>query len=189
MTSRPCLRPWVRCPWEIESASRLLRIGSGLCKTLDHLRWQVGPGQIIRIGPFLTATATAAAAASIPPLGIDGLHSSSSPRVDQPGLQLTHARVPRARQRGQSTATDESGGDDRSLSPTSEEERLQERRRRNKLASRRLRQKHLDHVSELQSRLEVVMQERDELRLRAAKWEGEVMVLRNLLGNRTHDRS
>lgn len=76
----------------------------------------------------------------------------------------------------------------RSVSPSSQEsddDRLQEKRRRNKLAARRLRQKKMDHMSDLESRLEEMTKERDELRLKAAKWEGEVMVLRQLLGKET----
>ncbi|OOQ83976.1 hypothetical protein PEBR_32227 [Penicillium brasilianum] len=73
----------------------------------------------------------------------------------------------------------------RSVSPSSQDsdgDRLQEKRRRNKLAARRLRQKKMDQMSNLESRLENMTKERDELRLKAAKWEGEVMVLRQLLG-------
>lgn len=76
----------------------------------------------------------------------------------------------------------------RSLSPSSQEsdeDRLQEKRRRNKLAARRLRQKKMDQVSDLESKLEELTKERDDLRLKAAKWEGEVMVLRQLLGRET----
>jgi hypothetical protein len=40
----------------------------------------------------------------------------------------------------------------------------------------------MDQMSDLESRLENMTKERDELRLKAAKWEGEVMVLRQLLG-------
>lgn len=79
-------------------------------------------------------------------------------------------------------------GSARSVSPSSQdsdEDRLQEKRRRNKLAARRLRQKKMDQMSDLESRLEVMTKERDELRLKAAKWEGEVMVLRQLLGKET----
>lgn len=76
----------------------------------------------------------------------------------------------------------------RSVSPSSQEsdeERLQEKRRRNKLAARRLRQKKMDQMSDLELKLEEITKERDELRLKAAKWEGEVMVLRQLLGKET----
>lgn len=73
----------------------------------------------------------------------------------------------------------------RSVSPSSQDsdgDRLQEKRRRNKLAARRLRQKKMDQMTDLESRLEEMTKERDELRLKVAKWEGEVMVLRQLLG-------
>ncbi|KAK1142977.1 hypothetical protein N8T08_007218 [Aspergillus melleus] len=125
--------------------------------------------------------------ASLLPLNLDQSPPVSSLRSDRRGYQPTStlAQPSRARQRCRpNPAAEESWADDGSLSPSSEEGRLQERRRRNKLASRKLRQKHLNHVSDLESRLGVVTQERDELRLRAAKWEGEVMVLRKLLENR-----
>lgn len=72
----------------------------------------------------------------------------------------------------------------RSVSPSSQDsdgDRLQEKRRRNKLAARRLRQKKMNQMSDLEARLEEMTKERDDLRLKAAKWEGEVMVLRQLL--------
>ncbi|PLB51404.1 hypothetical protein P170DRAFT_433414 [Aspergillus steynii IBT 23096] len=113
------------------------------------------------------------------PPEINDSHSSFSQSAAFPSSK--------ARRRGWlSPGAEESGGDDRSLSPAGEEGRLQERRRRNKLASRRLRQKHLDHVADLESRLEAMTQERDGLRLRVAKWEGEAMALRKLLENRTN---
>lgn len=63
----------------------------------------------------------------------------------------------------------------------SEEERIVEKRRRNTMAARRFRQRKQDHVSDLQSQLSKVTQERDDLKLQVAKWEGEVMALRKLL--------
>ncbi|KAI9046066.1 bZIP transcription factor [Aspergillus affinis] len=125
--------------------------------------------------------------ASLLPLNIDQSPAVSSPRSDPRGSQPTFSRSSKVRQRERSSPNAEEWADDGSLSPGSEEGRLQERRRRNKLASRKLRQKHLDHVSDLESRLGAVTQERDELRLRVAKWEGEVMALRKLLENRADD--
>ncbi|KAH8429255.1 bZIP transcription factor [Aspergillus melleus] len=151
------------------------------------------PGIDIPMGELIPAMPESSIAptpimASLLPLNIHQSPPVSSPRNDPRGSQLTSAQSSRARQRCQpSPAGEESWADDGSLSPGSEEGRLQERRRRNKLASRKLRQKHLDHVSDLESRLGAVTQERDELRLRVAKWEGEVMVLRKLLENRTDD--
>ncbi|KAH8697248.1 hypothetical protein BGW36DRAFT_378308 [Talaromyces proteolyticus] len=75
---------------------------------------------------------------------------------------------------------DESTWSDTPSSQDSSEERLLEKRRRNKLAAQRLRQKRQAQMSILESRLEQVTKERDELRLRLAKWEGEVMALRKL---------
>ncbi|PYH76855.1 hypothetical protein BO82DRAFT_358719 [Aspergillus uvarum CBS 121591] len=78
--------------------------------------------------------------------------------------------------------TEESLGSDTPSSQDSEEERIQEKRRRNKMASRKLRQRQVEHVSDLESRLGQVTRERDDLRLQVAKWEAEVMVLRKLVG-------
>ncbi|PYH42921.1 bZIP transcription factor JlbA/IDI-4 [Aspergillus saccharolyticus JOP 1030-1] len=80
------------------------------------------------------------------------------------------------------TSTEESTGSETFSAPDMEEERLQEKRRRNKMASRRLRQRQVEHVSELESRLNQVTEERDGLRLQLAKWEAEVAVLRSLVG-------
>lgn len=126
---------------------------------------------------------------SIPSREINQVHPSSSPRVNShTDSQRTSRPSSRAKQRGwPSPAAEDSGVDACSLSPGSEEERRQERRRRNKLASRRLRQRHLNHVSELETRLGGVTQERDELRLRVAKWEGEAMALRKLLETRANE--
>jgi hypothetical protein len=63
----------------------------------------------------------------------------------------------------------------------SEDERVVEKRRRNTMAARRFRKRKLDHVSDLESKLAKVTEERDELRLQIAKWEGEVMALRKLM--------
>lgn len=72
-------------------------------------------------------------------------------------------------------------GSDTPSSQDSDEEKIAERRRKNKLAARKLRQKKLDQVSELEARLEDVKRERDALRLRAAKSEGELMALRQMI--------
>lgn len=69
----------------------------------------------------------------------------------------------------------------------SEEERQLEKRRRNTMAARRFRKRKQDHVSELADKLADVTRERDDLRLRLAKWEGEVMALRKLLTDRRRD--
>ncbi|KAA8642976.1 hypothetical protein EYZ11_007248 [Aspergillus tanneri] len=93
----------------------------------------------------------------------------------------SHSQSPRTKQRTRRRLITEDSGTSDGSPADSEEERLLEKRRRNKMASRRLRQKHLDHVSDLESRLDRVTQERNELRLQVAKWEGEVTVLRKLL--------
>ncbi|KAJ5111280.1 hypothetical protein N7532_001815 [Penicillium argentinense] len=88
----------------------------------------------------------------------------------------TRTKTQRDRSQRQTTV-----GSDSSSSQDSDEERLAEKRRKNKLAARRLRQKKLDQVSELEAQLEEMKKERDLLRLRAAKSEGEVMALRQML--------
>ncbi|KAJ5965499.1 hypothetical protein N7481_012213 [Penicillium waksmanii] len=72
-------------------------------------------------------------------------------------------------------------GSDTPSSQDSDEEKIAERRRKNKLAARKLRQKKLDQVSELEAQLEDIRRERDALRLRAAKSEGELMALRQMI--------
>ncbi|RAH43441.1 bZIP transcription factor [Aspergillus brunneoviolaceus CBS 621.78] len=80
--------------------------------------------------------------------------------------------------------TEESTGSDNLSSQDSEEERIQEKRRRNKMASRRLRQRQVEHVTDLESRLGRVTRERDDLRLQLAKCQAEVTVLRKLVGQK-----
>ncbi len=56
-----------------------------------------------------------------------------------------------------------------------------EKRKANTLAARRYRQKRVDQMSGLESELKEVKSERDDLKVRCAKLEGEVEVLRALL--------
>ncbi|PWY80718.1 hypothetical protein BO70DRAFT_397010 [Aspergillus heteromorphus CBS 117.55] len=88
---------------------------------------------------------------------------------------------PRSKKRSLASFTKEDSSGSDSTTSNSEEERILEKRQRNKMASRRLRQRQIDHVSDLESRLEDMTKERDDLRLQAAKWEAEVMVMRKLL--------
>lgn len=81
------------------------------------------------------------------------------------------------RSRAESAAADSSNNS----AQDSEEERAVEKRRRNTMAARRFRKRKQDHVSDLESKLAKVTEERDELRLQIAKWEGEVMALRKLM--------
>ncbi|PGG99536.1 hypothetical protein GX51_06276 [Blastomyces parvus] len=60
-------------------------------------------------------------------------------------------------------------------------DRVADKRRRNTLAARRFRQKQHDRVAELERALESVCRERDELKMQAARWEGEVVALRGML--------
>jgi hypothetical protein len=56
-----------------------------------------------------------------------------------------------------------------------------EKRKQNTLAARRYRQKRVDQMSSLESTLKGVQSERDTLKVRVARLEGEVEVLRQLL--------
>lgn len=56
-----------------------------------------------------------------------------------------------------------------------------EKRRLNTLAARRCRQRRVDRMKSLEDELESVRRERDELRLRVSKLEGETEALKGLL--------
>ncbi|KAJ5246368.1 bZIP transcription factor bZIP-1 [Penicillium chermesinum] len=56
-----------------------------------------------------------------------------------------------------------------------------EKRRLNTLAARRCRQRRVDRLKSVEDELELVRKERDELRLRVSKLEGETEALRGLL--------
>ncbi|KAF2113486.1 hypothetical protein BDV96DRAFT_601633 [Lophiotrema nucula] len=56
-----------------------------------------------------------------------------------------------------------------------------EKRRQNTLAARRYRQKRVDQMSGLESQLKETQGERDDLRVKVARLEGEVETLRQLL--------
>lgn len=56
-----------------------------------------------------------------------------------------------------------------------------EKRKANTLAARRYRQKRVDQMSSLESELKEVKSERDDLKVRCARLEGEVETLRALL--------
>lgn len=58
-----------------------------------------------------------------------------------------------------------------------------EKRRLNTLAARRCRQRRLDRMKGLEAELESVRRERDELRLRVSKLEGETEALKTLLSS------
>jgi hypothetical protein len=56
------------------------------------------------------------------------------------------------------------------------------KRQRNNVAARKYRQKRIDRISELESELDEVKQERDDLKLRLARQEAEAAALRTMLG-------
>jgi predicted RNase H-like nuclease (RuvC/YqgF family) len=66
-------------------------------------------------------------------------------------------------------------------SPLAPEVSRVEKRKANTMAARRYRQKRLDQVSTLESELKDVKTERDDLKVRCARLEGEVETLRALL--------
>lgn len=66
-------------------------------------------------------------------------------------------------------------------SPLAPESSRVEKRKANTLAARRYRQKRVDQMSGLESELKEVKTERDDLKVRCAKLEGEVEALRALL--------
>ncbi|KAI1339976.1 hypothetical protein F5Y15DRAFT_60553 [Xylariaceae sp. FL0016] len=55
------------------------------------------------------------------------------------------------------------------------------KRQRNNVAARKYRQKRIDRISELESELSEVKQERDDLRIRLARQEAEAAALRSML--------
>ena len=65
-----------------------------------------------------------------------------------------------------------------------------EKRRLNTLAARRCRQRRVDRMKSLEDELASVRRERDELKLRVSKLEGETDALRGLLSSqKRQDRS
>ncbi|EEP81701.1 predicted protein [Uncinocarpus reesii 1704] len=60
-----------------------------------------------------------------------------------------------------------------------------DKRRRNTLAARRFRQRQQDRIAQLERALEEVGRERDDLKVRVAKCEGEVTALRGMLGKKS----
>lgn len=61
-----------------------------------------------------------------------------------------------------------------------------EKRRLNTLAARRCRQRRVDRVKGLEDELESIRRERDELRLRVSKLEGETEALKGLLTRKSN---
>ncbi|KAI2615076.1 hypothetical protein GGR54DRAFT_613971 [Hypoxylon sp. NC1633] len=55
------------------------------------------------------------------------------------------------------------------------------KRQRNNVAARKYRQKRIDRISELESELRDIKQERDDLRIRLARQEAEAAALRSML--------
>lgn len=60
-----------------------------------------------------------------------------------------------------------------------------EKRRLNTLAARRCRQRRVDQTKNLENELELMRKERDELRLKVSKLEGETAALKGLLARQS----
>jgi len=73
----------------------------------------------------------------------------------------------------------------KSLNSTNNNPSKVHKRTLNTLAARRYRQKRVDQVSSLESALKETEAERDELKIRVARLEGEVQVLRGLMGSKS----
>lgn len=65
--------------------------------------------------------------------------------------------------------------------PSKETPNRVSKRQLNTLAARRYRQRRVDRMNELEAELEKVKRERDELKMRVSKLEGETEALRGLL--------
>ncbi|KAF5120360.1 Cross-pathway control protein 1 [Metarhizium anisopliae] len=70
------------------------------------------------------------------------------------------------------------------LDPDSEEAQVAIKRQRNTMAARKYRQKRLDRISDLETALGHVTNERDELKLQLARREAEVEALREMLSKK-----
>jgi cell division protein FtsB len=68
--------------------------------------------------------------------------------------------------------------------PSKETPNRVSKRQLNTLAARRYRQRRVDRMNELEAELEKVKRERDELKMRVSKLEGETEALRGLVKNR-----
>lgn len=101
-------------------------------------------------------------------LSLDG-HSHASPASQIPCYTTTSLSSPAMSQGDESLSRGESS-------------RI-EKRRLNTLAARRCRQRRLDRMKGLEAELESVRRERDELRLRVSKLEGETEALKTLLSS------
>lgn len=110
--------------------------------------------------------------------------SAQSTRAQRSERHERNTRSAHTKRAKSSASIDESVLSDNASSQDSQGERLTEKRRRNKLAARRLRQKKLDQLSELECQLDEMKKERDELRIQAAKWEGEAKALRQMVDQR-----
>ncbi|RFU35282.1 hypothetical protein B7463_g1031, partial [Scytalidium lignicola] len=86
-----------------------------------------------------------------------------------------------SKQSSSSSITKPSRGGARKKASTSLNASAIEKRRSNTLAARRYRQKRLDHVEELEAALAATINERDELKVRVARLEGELGGLKELL--------
>ncbi|GES65355.1 bZIP transcription factor JlbA [Aspergillus terreus] len=99
------------------------------------------------------------------------------PHQPQPRMSLTASTTtsPNSSAPSDSVSTGTSKASKQSLSRI-------EKRQQNTMAARRYRQRRVDQLKNLEEELRKVQQERDELRMRVSKLEGETEALRSLLG-------
>ncbi|CAH0052345.1 unnamed protein product [Clonostachys solani] len=69
----------------------------------------------------------------------------------------------------------------RTSEPQVDSDKSSVKRQRNTIASRKYRQKRLDRLADLETRLDIMTSERDSLRIKLARREAEVDALRNIL--------
>ncbi|KAF7113782.1 hypothetical protein CNMCM5793_004837 [Aspergillus hiratsukae] len=119
---------------------------------------------------------------SMPFLDIDSSGTDSDTQINSqvqaptPPLLMPAARPPPV----SITAAPSSSGDN---SPKESSNRVY-KRQLNTLAARRYRQRRVDRMNQLEEELEKVKRERDELKMRVSKLEGETEALRGLLKNK-----
>uniref|UniRef100_A0A1Y1ND26 BZIP domain-containing protein n=1 Tax=Photinus pyralis TaxID=7054 RepID=A0A1Y1ND26_PHOPY len=117
--------------------------------------------------------------------------SSSAPTTAKPasGLHIPTKPKPHGSPASSSSGTGSSkrkytASPPEDLDPDSEEAQVAIKRQRNTMAARKYRQKRLDRISDLETALGEVTNERDELKLQLARREAEVEALREMLSKK-----
>ncbi|RLL92960.1 hypothetical protein CFD26_100515, partial [Aspergillus turcosus] len=118
---------------------------------------------------------------SLPFLDIDSSGTDSDTQINgQVQAPTPPLLMPASRPPVSITAAPSSSGDN---SPKESSNRVY-KRQLNTLAARRYRQRRVDRMNQLEEELEKVKRERDELKMRVSKLEGETEALRGLLKNK-----